>query len=147
VRNLFGWLGGLSARVRWCVWAVCMVGWTLSLLTPYPVRVGHDVLPAQAAFPVAKGLHLTVYAGLTVLSAWLFVRRSRRWLLLAVLSLHGFLTEYIQTFVPARTGCWQDVGLDHIGIAAGFLLSIRWWLARDEHPSARGARPLQPEAA
>jgi VanZ family protein len=147
VRKLFGWFAGLSPRGRWYLWSLCMIGWTVSLLTPYPVRVGHEVLSEQAAFPIAKGLHMSVYAGLTALSAWLFVPRSRRWLLLALLSLHGFATEYLQTFVPARTGCWQDVGLDHIGITVGFLVSVRWWLARDEGSTAAASPSIQRQAA
>ena len=42
-------------------------------------------------------------------------------LCVAVMSLHGFGTELIQTFT-GRHGCWLDVGIDHIGITTGLLL-------------------------
>jgi hypothetical protein len=147
VRTLFKRLAAVSAGKRWAVWIGALVVWTLCLVTPYPVQVGHEVLPAPATYPTAKGLHVSVYALLTVLAAWLPVARPRRWLLLAVLSLHGFATEYVQTYVPARTGCWQDVGMDHVGLLLGFLLGLRWWLAR-EGCTVQSVRAVpRPEAA
>ena len=113
--------------MRWALWVVCVVVWTLMLVTPHPARVMHDVLPEKATWPVAKAGHISAYAFLTVLSTWLGVRGGKRWLLLAFLSLHGMATEYIQTFVPGRTGCWEDVGIDHLGILLGLALSWKWW--------------------
>lgn len=34
------------------------------------------------------------------------------------------LTEYIQTFVPGRYGCWDDVWLDFSGYMSSTLLVI-----------------------
>jgi VanZ family protein len=119
-----------SPGVRWAVWALCVAAWTLVLLTTKPVHVMHEVLPERASFPVAKTGHVLAYAFLTALSGWLGVRGGRRWLLLVFLSLHGMATEYLQTFVPERTGSWTDVGIDHIGIVLGLALSWKWWRAR-----------------
>ncbi len=110
--------------LRWALWSLCVAAWTVVLVTTQPVHVMHDVLPAQAAFPVAKTGHVVGYAFLTVLSAWLGVRRERRWLLLVFLSLHGMGTEFVQTFVPDRSGSWRDVGIDHIGILLGAALEL-----------------------
>jgi VanZ family protein len=116
-----------SRGIRWALWTLCVTVWTVLLLTPHPVRAAHEVLPAEATWPVSKCLHVAAYAFLTVLSAWLGVRGDRRWLLLGFLSLHGMATEYFQTFVPERHGSWSDVGIDHIGIALGLALSWKWW--------------------
>jgi VanZ family protein len=116
-----------SPAIRWALWALCVTAWTAVLLTTTPVHVMEEVLPPQATFPVAKAGHVAAYAFLTALSAWLGVRGGRRWLLLGFLSLHGMATEYLQTFVPERTGCWSDVGIDHLGIVLGLALSWKWW--------------------
>jgi VanZ family protein len=116
-----------SPGIRWALWSLCVAAWTALLVTTAPVHVMDQVLPATATFPVAKTGHVVGYAFLTVLSAWLRVRGDRRWLLLAFLSLHGMATEYVQTFVPERHGSWVDVGIDHLGIALGLMLSWKWW--------------------
>jgi VanZ family protein len=104
--------------------------WTFALVTPYPVEVEHAALPAEAGYPTAKLLHITAYALLTILTVFLPLRGGYRWLPVLVLSLHGFGTEYWQTFVPLRTGCWADVGIDHVGILLGLLFTLKWRLSR-----------------
>jgi hypothetical protein len=123
------------ARVnyRWMIWGVCVVAWTLALVTPQPAQIEREILPTEAQYPAAKTLHIAAYAVLTMLSAWVPMRRGRWWLLV-FLSLHGMGTEYAQTFVEGRFGCWRDVGIDHIGIALGLALTWKRW--RGE-PSAR----------
>jgi VanZ family protein len=113
--------------LRWALWLVCVVVWTLMLVRPEPAQVLGEVVPKQATYPVAKTGHISAYAFLTVLSAWLRVRGGKRWLLLAFLSLHGVATELIQTQVPGRHGSPLDVGFDHIGILIGLALSWKWW--------------------
>ncbi len=113
--------------LRWALWLLCVVVWTLMLVTPEPARVLGEVVPKQATYPVAKTGHISAYAFLTVLSAWVGVRGGKRWLFLVFLSLHGMATEYIQTSVPGRSGSWRDVGFDHIGIFLGLALSWKWW--------------------
>jgi VanZ family protein len=114
-------------RRRWSIWLICLALWTLALLTPHPVHISKAVLPEHAQFPTGKCLHVGAYAFLTILGAWLGVRGWRRWLLPAVLVGHGMATEYLQTFVPQRNGCWEDVGLDTVGIVVGLVLSWSWW--------------------
>ena len=125
----------MSERRRWLIWSLCVLVWTAALVTPYPVHAGRAVLPAGSHFPIAKLLHIGAYAFLTVLSAWLGVRDGRRWWLLVFLSLHGMGTEFVQQWVPERSGSVSDVLIDHVGIALGFALSWPWWL-----------RPAGPEA-
>jgi VanZ family protein len=139
------WAGGL-----WAAWLVMLGIWTFALVTPYPVQVEHEVLPAEAGYPSAKLLHVGAYTFLTAFTALLPLRGFRRWLPVLVISLHGFGTEYWQTFVPLRTGCWADVGIDHVGILLGLLLTLRWRLPRryptgwggvsSHFPAARAAR-------
>jgi VanZ family protein len=112
----------------WAIWLVLLSFWTLALVTTYPAQIKQQVLPREAGFPASKLLHLSAYAFLTGFAAFLPSRGGRRWLPLVVLSLHGFGTEYCQTFVPLRYGCWSDVAIDHAGIFVGFLLTWKWWL-------------------
>ena len=112
---------------RWLIWVVYFVLWTTALVTPQPQELGHDILPPEAHLPISKGLHVVAYALFTVLCGWVPMPRGHRWWLLLFLSLHGMGTEFIQTFVPGRNGCWTDVGIDHIGIALGLLVSWKLW--------------------
>ncbi len=112
---------------RWMLWIACVLFWTYCLVSRYPVDAGKKVLPDGFQFPSSKILHVTGYAGLTILAGWLHVRGWRRWLLVAFLALHGIGTEIAQLYVPERHGSPQDVGLDWIGIALGIGLSWAWW--------------------
>jgi hypothetical protein len=42
---------------------------------------------------------------------------------------HATITELLQNITPHRTGCLEDVGIDHFGIALGLLAAWRWWTA------------------
>ncbi len=128
--------------VPWLVWALALVTWTIALLTPDPVQMSHAVLPAEAAFPVAKSLHVLAYACLTALLAWLPVRPRARWALVALLSFHGAITEYLQTFVPGRSGSVRDVLIDHAGIALGLAVSWAWWRRSPKAPASPAAAPM-----
>jgi VanZ family protein len=114
-------------RFRWPIWSGYAVAWSLALLTPQPVAVCDAVFAPDTGHLASKTLHISSYAVFTILSAWLRARLPWRWLLLAFLSLHGFLTEYLQHFVPTRTPSWGDVGLDHLGILIGLLVAWKWW--------------------
>jgi VanZ family protein len=113
--------------LRWLTWGVFVAAWTLLLLTTEPVHVADAVLPQAFQFPTAKALHVSAYAFLAVLSAWLPVRRPYRWLLLGFLSLHAMGTEFLQQFVPERGPSVWDVLIDHFGMALGVAASWRWW--------------------
>jgi hypothetical protein len=117
----------MSGGWRWAVWWVLVGLWALALLTPQPVLLGRRVLPAEALFSAAKGLHVAAYAFLTGAGAWLPPWRGRRWLPVAVMSLHAFATEFFQQFVPSRHGCLEDVAIDHVGIVLGLAVTAWRW--------------------
>lgn len=120
--------------LRWTLWAVALAAWTVLLLTPEPVQVAEEVLPEEAVFPIAKTVHVTVYAILTLLTAWLPARGSVRVCLLVALAAHAPLTEWLQRFVPGRTGTVRDVLLDLLGVAVGVALTWRCWRVVQRHP-------------
>lgn len=123
--------------VRSLGWCLCLALWTTCLLTIFAVRVGEAVMPEAFHFPAAKFLHISAYAFLTVYLKWLPLRRGR-WLLLALLSLHTFGTEFFQQFVPGRHGVLTDVLIDHVGIALGMILTRKCWLPRSSSRSFHG---------
>jgi VanZ family protein len=93
------------------------------------LEAGKAVLPPAAGFPASKGLHVFAYAFLTAWAVFLPLGRWR-WLPVAFLSLHGAGTEYLQQFVPGRTGLVSDVVIDHAGILLGLALTWKRWLPR-----------------
>jgi VanZ family protein len=117
----------MSERWLWPAWGVLLAIWALALLTPQPVEIEKKIVPPEAIFSASKGLHIAAYAFLTGAAAWLPMWRGQRWLPVAIMSLHGCGTEFFQQFVPTRHGCWQDVGIDHIGIVLGLLITLARW--------------------
>jgi VanZ family protein len=114
--------------LRRAVWLAYLVFWTAALVTPQPVQASEATLPEPARWPVGKSLHVGAYALLCVLTAWQrFLAPRWRPLLLLALSAHACLTEVIQLYVPLRSGRWEDVALDHIGLYLGVVLAWRWW--------------------
>lgn len=128
MRRLLTLLGKVSPGWRLILWALYAVAWTTALLVPLPIK------PATAAsieqvYWFGKALHVSAYVVMTGLTGWLPVPRGRRWLLLLFLSAHACLTEYLQWLLDiGRTGCWSDVGLDHLGIALGLVVTGKLWL-------------------
>jgi hypothetical protein len=118
--------------VRGLGWCLCLLVWTVALLTITPVEVGKTIVPSSLHFTAAKGLHVSAYAFLTAYISWLPVRRWR-WLLLAFLSLHAAGTEFFQQFVPGRYGMASDVAIDHVGMALGLALTWKRWVTRLAH--------------
>ncbi|MFY9741114.1 MAG: VanZ family protein [Candidatus Sulfotelmatobacter sp.] len=60
-----------------------------------------------------------------------------RWSTIAVLgtAIVASLDEWHQSFIPSRTGRWQDVVLDTCaGIATQFLIFLWWWKKRPSGP-------------
>lgn len=111
--------------------------WTWKLLEPIPVPAHiTQELSDLVRLLLAKGLHLSVYAILTLLALSLPLPASGRWLLIGLLALHGVATEMGQTFVPGRTGSIGDVLIDWLGIGVGL------WLYRVGAP--RLSRPSHP---
>ena len=112
----------LGAVLRMLLWAGLIVPWTSALLTPIPPKTVTAVGGVNAAFLIGKTLHLSVYATLGLLTAWLPLQRRWRILLVALLVLHGGSTEYLQQFVN-RGSSPRDAVLDSIGIGLGCLLA------------------------
>jgi VanZ family protein len=79
-------------------------------------------------FALRKGAHMTVYAVLTIL-LYRALRQhtdSKRqaWLFAALLAgMYALSDEWHQTFVAGRHGGFRDVGIDVLGIAAGYALA------------------------
>jgi VanZ family protein len=126
---------GTPRWLVWCVglllaWCLLLALWTLALLTPDPVRIAKQVLPGDLEFSAAKLTHVLAYGLLAAMIGVLRPLGRWRWLFLALLSLHGMGTEYLQTFVPTRTGSLRDVGIDHVGILLGAVLTWKNWLRR-----------------
>jgi VanZ family protein len=113
-------------RLRWAVWLAGFAMYTYLLVVPegwlphwLNDTVGQKVTDKLT---VGKYAHAFAYGGFTIMTFGLPVR-WRGWLIcVLVLSMHGFLTEYVQTFVPTRHGRWEDVQIDHYGIAGGLIL-------------------------
>jgi VanZ family protein len=122
-------LSSRRIKVSWrlLVWLLCLAVWTAALVTTYPAKVHEEILPPELQFPTAKCLHVSVYGLLAGLASCLPLRSRWRWALVAVLSLHAFTTEYVQQYVDLRHGSLRDVGIDHLGIALGLLLTWKWW--------------------
>jgi VanZ family protein len=137
--------------IRWIVWLTYLLAWTWALLVPNPAELAETWIrpepsrtPSEwrlrdqlssvvlsANFP--KLLHVVAYAIFAILSGWL---RSPQWYrvpLLLILSVHALGTEFAQSFEPTRHASWRDVGLDHLGIGLGLLLSWKWWRFTSPH--------------
>jgi len=100
--------------------------WTWKLLEPSPVPdTVMDEIPLDLRFLLAKLLHAGVYSFLTVLAAFLPVRRPYYWMIVATLVLHGIATEVGQTYTPNRHGSVRDVLIDWTGIGLG-LVALQW---------------------
>ena len=115
-------------RWLWVGWWVAVAVWTVALTTTFPVHVKEALLPHDpGGVPVSKVLHVVAYAFLAGSVACLRPPGVWRWLLLILLLEHGVVTEYVQLFVPDRTGAVPDILIDHGGIALGLLLTWPWW--------------------
>lgn len=122
--------GSQTKTLRWAIWGTFLAFWTFVLVTPFPVQAERELLPGPATFPLSKTLHVAGYAFFTSLSAWLQVGGGWRWGLLGFLFFHGAATEFLQCYVPLRTGCWLDVGLDSTGVLLGLYFTWPWWWER-----------------
>jgi VanZ family protein len=112
-------------KLLWAIWLAGFAVWTYLLVVPHewlPAWLRFKVRPGVVVFSWSKVGHACAYATLTAWTYLLPVSRRGWWACVALLSFHGFATEYIQTLVPDRTGCWMDVGIDNTGLLAGLLL-------------------------
>lgn len=112
----------MRTAVPFTVFLIFLGLWTWKLLEPNPVPEKiTSQFPLDLQFWLAKALHASAYAFLTILAAFLPVRRPYFWAVVAVLLLHGVGTEIGQTYVPNRHGCVRDVVIDWFGIGMGLL--------------------------
>ena len=119
----------MGRRGRVLIWIGYLALWTLALLLPahlIDTLPGIEILEGRR-FWVAKGLHVTAYAILAILSGWLRLPARFRLVLVFLLMGHPTVTELMQQLVPGRTGSLRDVALDQIGVTLGLLLSWNWW--------------------
>ncbi|MGA8622240.1 MAG: VanZ family protein [Candidatus Sulfotelmatobacter sp.] len=90
-------------------------------------------------FYIRKGGHVVGYAILSILlfRAWRAtlpamsnVKWTQRWATIAILgtAIVASLDEWHQSFIPSRTGRWQDVVLDTCAGIAAQLLIFLWWI-------------------
>ena len=103
-------------------------------------------------FFIRKGGHVVGYGILSILlfRAWRAtwpamsdVKWTLRWATVAILgtAFVASLDEWHQSFIPTRTGRWQDVALDTCaGVAAQFLLFLWWRSFRKSAASRRAVR-------
>jgi hypothetical protein len=124
--------GGVGTGWRWLIWLAYVTAWTCALLAPVPegdwgsVGSGEESIDLKYLF--GKAVHVSAYAVLAGLAGWLRVPYRRRWLLLFFVMAHGTVTELLQLHSTThRTGCLEDVGLDHLGVALGLLVTWKWW--------------------
>ena len=119
-------------RFRWLIWAFFLLAWTAALVYPDPAPFLHTA-PWIGLRPfVAKGMHVGCYALFAILSGWLRVPMRYRPLLMFVMMAHATATEIIQLEVSHRTGQLSDVAIDNAAILLGYIVSLPWWLERDE---------------
>ncbi|HEV3440684.1 MAG TPA: VanZ family protein [Gemmata sp.] len=112
----------MKTTVPFAVFLIFLGLWTWKLLEPHPIpETITQYLPLELKFWLAKSLHAGAYAFLTVLAAFLPIRRPYFWMVVAVLLLHGVGTEIGQTYIPSRHGCVRDVVIDWIGIGVGLV--------------------------
>jgi len=125
-------MAAVTPGIRWTVWLLFAAAWTTALLMPVPVKPDTGLGSPAVLYGFSKAVHLSAYALFAILTAWLPVRGTARWLLLAFLPVHAAGTEFLQWLLPmGRTGCVVDVGLDVLGIGMGMGLNWMWRQQRE----------------
>ena len=113
---------------RWFLWILLLAVWTAALVMPVPapeeLPLGEYIEPQK--FLVAKTIHVAGYAFLTATSALVPMPRWGRWLVAALLIIHGAATEMIQSQLPYRDGSPRDAALNALGVVLGLLITWKW---------------------
>jgi VanZ family protein len=125
------WLENVRPTIRWSIWLAYGCLWSLALLTQQPVEIKDRLFDPDFGRFLGKALHISAYCGLAMLTGWLRPRSWLRLILINLLFLHAFGTEFIQQFVD-RGSDLNDVGLDIIGLTIGQAITWKWWLSPNE---------------
>jgi VanZ family protein len=126
-------------RWRWHFWSVYVVLWTTALLFPVIPETGFedvDEFISPNRYLLAKSVHVSAYAVMTLLTAFLNAPMRYRWLLVYFLMAHGTATEMGQWTMremqwSVRIGHLHDVAFDNVGVLIGLLLGWNWWMRED----------------
>lgn len=102
------------------IWWLALIGWTIGLLRPEPIRLGNQWIPPFYGWFLAKGTHFGMYALLAFGAMILTTGNHKKGFFLLILAGHAMLTEYFQQFVALRHGSIQDVLVDWAGIFSGW---------------------------
>jgi hypothetical protein len=141
----------LPTSWRWWLWLVYVLAWTSALLMPVPGDSHWDIadLEINLRYVFGKALHVSAYAVLAALTAWLRAPMRWRFFLMFFLMVHATLTEVLQYSIESlgRSGELFDVGLDHAGVAIGMLLTWRWWTDPDKTDMALTPSLVSPPKA
>src|SRR5207245_1172858 len=122
--------GSWSPRARWLIWSAFIAVWSALLLVPVPESGPIADLPPGRRELIAKFVPVATYGLLTALSGWLHVPLRWRWALLFGITVHGTVTELLQTQV-GRGGSLTDVGWDNLGVFLGLVVTWKWWARPD----------------
>lgn len=114
----------LVTAALWAGWWGLLAFLTWSLVSPVPQRMNALVLPTGLQFWASKAVHVGAYAFLAAYVHVLPAGWRTRAALWTVLALHAPLTEYLQTLVPGRYGCKEDVFIDLTGLSLGLLSGL-----------------------
>lgn len=127
-----------TTRVAYVGWWLALGLLTYGLLSPTPPKVGAALLPSHWTFWASKGVHLGAFAFLAATVGFLCITPRHRRRLWTTLVVYAALTEFLQTFVEGRYGCFADVCINWTGITLGLGLVRGWRLIS----SARGRQPI-----
>jgi hypothetical protein len=115
-----------AIRQRNWVWFGVLALWTALLLTPGD-WFGDSSKQKLGVIGIGKLLHVGFYFLLAATAGWLRWPLFWRLAIIPLLIIHGGLTEWLQTMVRLREGCWRDVGIDTASVLAGFAITWPWW--------------------
>lgn len=116
-----------NGRMRWWLWLMALAAWTFLLLMPGYWIPNSPPSVSVGDLSAGKLVHVAAYAILAAAAGWLPGPVLARTLIVAALIAHGALTEWLQSFVPWRMGCWRDFWIDTFSVVAGCLTSRWWW--------------------
>ena len=112
------------------------IGWWLALallsyglLSPQPPELSKAILPEHLTFWASKGVHLSAFAFLAMVAGLLPISVRHQRILFGTLIVYAALTEYLQTFVEGRYGCFTDVCINLTGLTLGVGLALGWRFA------------------